>query len=224
MSRRRNLWLQPTATLLFLLSGTALGAPAPLTVADGVRQAMGTLVAAPGEASLLALARREQLGWTATQNLFQERLDDLTNGFLEWRGHQAASGTFTTVRAGLYSGGPGAGLMVLNREWCRWDRCEDRTVFGRPGPGGWQPVAEAAVIPRLRDSDFYPGTVPACLRGVVLRVKYLPARFGAALTVLGLPPLADRDRCRASGVDPAVVLRPVVLHWNTAAGKFRRAP
>ncbi|MFC4637045.1 hypothetical protein [Deinococcus hohokamensis] len=202
------------------MPGAALCAPAPLTVAEGVRQALVALVVAPGEASLLALARREQLDWTATQNLFQQRLDDPANGFLEWRGHQAGAGTYTTVRAGLYAGS--AGLLVLNREWCRWDRCEDRTVFGRPGPDGWKSVAEPSVIPLLRDADFYPGAAPPCLRGVVLRVTYRPARYGAALTALGLPPLTDRDRCRAAGMDPAVATRPVVLRWDAGAGKFRR--
>ncbi|CAM3169763.1 hypothetical protein DEDE109153_00905 [Deinococcus deserti] len=193
-------------------------------VLDAVRQAIAALPLVPAEGSLLAWARQERLSWSATQNLFEMQLIDPANQFLEWRGLRAESGIFTTVRAALYVKTSQAGLLVLNREWCRLDRCTARTTFGWAGPQGWRAVTEAAVIPLLRDADFFPGPVPACLKGVSLGVSYLPARFGSGLTAVPHAPTAALNACRAAGVDPSVVTRPMQLSWHASAGKFRRLP
>lgn len=214
--------------MLALGAGWAAGqaqttTPAPL-VLDAVRQAIATLPLVPAEGSLLAWARHEGLSWSATQNLFEMQLIDPANQFLEWRGLQVESGIFTTVRAALYVKTSHAGLLVLNREWCRLDRCTARTTFGWVGPQGWRTVKEAAVIPLLRDADFYPGPAPACLKGVSLGVSYLPARFGSGLTAVAQPPIAAQNACSAAGVDTSLVTRPVQLGWHASPGKFRRLP
>lgn len=198
-------------------------APTP-QVLDAVRQAIAALPLVPAEGSLLAWARQEGLSWSATQNLFEMQLVDPANQFLEWRGLREQSGTFTTVRAALYVKTSHARLLVLNREWCRLDRCTARTTFGWMGPQGWRAVTEAAVIPLLRDADFYPGSVPACLKGVSLGVSYLPARFGSGLTAVPQAPTGALNACRAAGVDLSAVTRPMQLSWHASAGKFRRLP
>ncbi|GGK14505.1 hypothetical protein GCM10008955_04880 [Deinococcus malanensis] len=191
---------------------------------DAVRQAVAALPLVPSEGSLLAWARKEGLGWDALQNLFELQVLDPANHFLEWRGLHSESGMFTTVRAALYAKTSREGLLVLNREWCRLDRCTARTTFGWVGPKGWRVTSEAAVIPLLRDADFYSGPAYSCLKGVSLGVSYLPARFGAGLTAVAVPPPEAVNVCRAAGVDPSLVTRPMQLSWHASAGKFRRVP
>ncbi len=175
----------------------------------------------PGETSLLALARRERLDWTATQNLFAAQVTD-EDRFLDWRGSSVGAGgrTFTTLRAATYPQGTRA-LLVLNREWCRAGSCQQRTTFGWLDARGLTTVPEADVIQVIRDADFLVGAPPACLRGVSLDVQYLPSRQGAALAILPVVPEGARRACEGAGVNLTSALRSLGMTWAAGAGKFR---
>ncbi|GAA5440662.1 hypothetical protein ACFQDE_03865 [Deinococcus caeni] len=217
--------LLPRLLPALLLSGMAqAAAPDPLGPLEGVRQFMATFTPDPAERSLLAYARREQLDWTATQNLFASQLHDAPNHYLEWRGHSAlgvAGPTFTVVRAATFLRA-GQALLVLTREWCAAGRCESRTTFAWQGPGGWKSAPEPSVIPLIRDTDFAVGTLPACLRGVTLGVQYVPARQGTALHALPLVPATAQQRCDSAGVNVTTATRALRLNWTPGVGKFRR--
>lgn len=217
--------LLPGLLPALLLSGVAqAAAPDPLGPLEGVRQFMATFTPDPAERSLLAYAHREQLDWTATQNLFASQLHDAPNHYLEWRGHSAlgaAGPTFTVVRAATFLRA-GQALLVLTREWCAAGRCESRTTFAWQGPGGWKSAPEPSVIPLIRDADFAVGTLPACLRGVALGVQYVPARQGTALHALPLVPATAQQRCESAGVNVTTATRALRLNWTPGVGKFRR--
>ncbi|GAA0499900.1 hypothetical protein [Deinococcus depolymerans] len=212
--------------LLLLTCAAQAAAPDPLGPLEGLRQFMGSFKPDPAERSLLAYARREQLDWSATQNLFAVQVHDAPNRYLEWRGHSAgtpgsgAGQTFTTVRAATYLRA-GQALLVLNREWCAAGRCESRTTFAWQGSGGWKAAPESSVIPAIRDADFGAGALPPCLRGVTLGVQYLPARRGTNLNVLPLVPDGAQRTCESAGVNVITATRPLRLNWTPAVGKFR---
>ncbi|WP_221088345.1 hypothetical protein [Deinococcus aquaedulcis] len=211
------------ALLGALLGGPGAGAQAqPALGPERALQAfMQTFAPVPGEQSLLALARREGLDWTATRNLFSTRLSDEAAFFLDWRGHSVTpeGSVFTTVRAATYLRGQEA-LLVLSRQWCVQGQCQERSAFAWLGPGGLRSATEQALIPLIRDAAFFPGSVPPCLRGVTLGVSYLPARQGAALYALPLLPPQAARACAAAGVNLNAVTRPLRLNWQAGAGKF----
>jgi len=211
---------------LLILAGSASAQSAPpadpLGPLRGVQLFLAAFQPPAGEASLLALARREALDWTATQNLFAAQVTDGPNRFLDWRGSAVAGGglVFTTLRAATYPQGSRA-LLVLNREWCRAGACQQHTSFGWLDARGLKPAAEADVIQVIRDVDFLTGATPACLRGVTLGVQYVPARQGATLSILPVVPDAARRACEAAGVNLTATLRTLRMGWVAGAGKFR---
>ncbi|THF87886.1 hypothetical protein E7T09_01245 [Deinococcus sp. KSM4-11] len=222
--------LRPAPALLaLLLSGVpsvrALPpAPAPdSALLGGLRSFKNAFTPVSGETSLLAYAAREHLDWTAFQNLFSLQVTDTRAGYLDWRGHSAttAGSVFTTLRAATYRAGART-LLVVNREWCASGSCQTRTAFSWLDGSTLKPVKDATVIPLIRDTDFYLGPVPACLRGVTLNVSYLPSRQGGTLSAVAVAPRAAQQACLLSGLLPEAVTRPLTLHWTSSAGKFRR--
>ncbi|WP_189067637.1 hypothetical protein [Deinococcus radiotolerans] len=206
---------------LLALASAQAGPQAALGPVRGVQLFLTDFQPPAAEASLLALARREQLSWSATQNLFAVQITDETNHFLDWRGSSDAGGrVFTTVRAATYGQGRRA-LLVLNREWCRAGACQQRTTFGWLDAQGLRAVPEADVIQLIRDQDFMVGAAPACLRGVTLGVQYVPSRQGTALTVLPVVPEAARQACAGAGVNLTSTLRALRMTWVAGVGKFR---
>lgn len=208
--------------VLLALPGTAAAQPGTLSPARGAQLFVRSFQPLPGETSLLALARRERLDWTATQNLFATQVTDEEHSFLDWRGSSVEAGgrTFTTLRAASYRQGNRA-LLVLNREWCRAGSCQQRTAFGWVDARGLTPVPEADVIQLIRDADFLVGPPPACLRGVSLGVQYLPSRERTGLTILPVVPDPVRRTCEAAGANLTAALRALQLNWVPGAGKFR---
>jgi hypothetical protein len=217
---------RPVHLVLSLLLGGGVVHAQPATppaLLDGLRLYVASFEPLPGETSLLAYARRETLEWTAFQNLYSVQVTDARAGTLDWRGHSATGGAsvFTTLRAATYAAG-GKSLLVVNREWCMAGACQTRTAFGWLDGGRLTAVKDTAVIPLIRDADFYAGPVPPCLRGVTLNVSYLPARQGGALSAMAVAPRAAQVACAQAGVAPEAVTRPLTLTWAPGAGKFRK--
>lgn len=215
----------PGLTLATVALASPPPAPAPPEngVLAGLRQYVSAFQPVPEETSMLAYARREALDWTAFQNLWASQLTDSGQRFLEWRGHSDTPGgsVFTTLRAALYSTASGR-LLVVNREWCAGGSCQARTAFAWQESVGLRAVRDTTVIPLIRDADFYPGPVPACLKGAVLDVSYVPSRSGQTLTATAVVPRASVEICAASGVHAEAATRPLRLNWTTSVGKFRR--
>lgn len=209
-----------------LLGVVQASAPAPASpssaVLDGLRGHLATFTPVSGETSLLAVARQEALDWTAFQNLFTTQVTGAA--YLDWRGHTATTtaSVFTTLRAATYAAGART-LLVVNREWCSAGSCQTRTAFGWLEPGGLEVVKDTTVIPLLRDVDFYPGSVPSCLKGVTLSVTYVPARTGGTLSAMAVAPRAAQQACAKAGITPEAVTRPLNLNWTPGVGKFRKA-
>lgn len=206
-----------------LASASVPPVPPQSGVLAGLRQYIAAFQPVTGETSMLAYARREALDWTAFQNLWASQLTDGGQRFVDWRGHSGTpdGSVFTILRAGLYATASG-NLLVVNREWCRAGQCQARTVFAWQDGQTLRAVKDSAVIPLIRDADFYPGAVPACLKGAVLDVSYLPSRSTQTLAAMAVVPPASLKTCAASGVDAGAATRPLQLNWTAGVGKFRR--
>ena len=102
--------------------------------------------------------------------------------------------------------------------------CTARTRFVLLRPGQPDtPLPEAKVVPRILDGDLLGAAPPACLKGVTLRVQYLPSRYDTTLTAMATVPPQVRQGCEQAGTELALVARPLRLNWNAAARKFVRA-
>lgn len=218
------------ATTAQTTATTTSPAGRPGNVLAALKLYVSTFKPVPGETSLLAYATREQLDWTAIQNLFQTQVNAPSGQYAEWRGHNAtaAGSVFTTLRAATYPPQqPGQkALLVVNREWCAGGSCQTRTSFawisGSGSPQTLKLAPEASLIPLLRDQDFYPGQVPACLRGVSLGVSYVPLRSGTSLSALAVIPQGAQQQCAKAGVSTDNLTRPLRLQWHPEVGLFRR--
>lgn len=173
----------------------------------------------------LALLKRQALDWASATGQLSPLFDD-ANGYAELRGVAPMPDGGQSVgvwRAAQYRRNAAEAVLVLNDDWCADGLCKTRTRFVllRPGQPD-SPLEDSQLVPRITDSDLLDGAAPDCLKGVTLGVQYLPSRYDATLTAMATVPAAVRAACEASGVEVALVTRPLTLRWNAQTRKFAR--
>lgn len=213
------------AGLLCGLLLSAAPAPSPAALAAVLQSQYDAWNPADADTTPLALLRKQALDWRSASEQLAPLIDE-GHAYAELRGVAALQDGRQSVgvwRAAVYRKNRAEAVLVLNDDWCAAGLCKSRTRFvllraGQPDA----PLAESQLVPHIADSDLLDQGTPACLKGVTLGVVYLPSRFDVTLTALATVPPAVRSACGASGVELALVTRPLCLSWNASARKFTK--
>ena len=224
MRHRRGVHTAVSGLAWLLLS--AAPAPASLSITEVLRAQYAAWTPVAADTTPLALLRTLALDWEAASAQLSPLLDD-AHAYAEFRGVSPLQGGGQSVgvlRAALYLSSAQGGMLVLNNDWCAAGLCKARTRFVllRLGQADL-PMSEARVVPRILDRDLLNGPPPDCLKGVTLGVQYLPSRYNTGLTAMATVSPQVRSGCEQTGVELALVTRPLQLNWNAATGKFVRA-
>ncbi|WP_407539454.1 hypothetical protein Q0M94_14950 [Deinococcus radiomollis] len=211
-------------SLLCVLLMSAAPAPTPL-LATLLQTYYDAWTPVDADTTPLALLRRRALDWNVASEQLAPLIDE-GHAYAELRGAVSLPDGRQSMgvwRAAVYRKNTAEAVLVLNDEWCAAGLCKARTRFvllraGQPDV----PLAEAQLVPRIADGDLLDPGPPACLKGVTLGVVYLPSRFDVTLTAMATVPPAVRTACEASGVELALVTRPLRLSWNASARKFTK--
>jgi len=211
----------PAALCVLLLSA----APPP-GISETLRARYDAWTPVAADTTPLALFRKQSLDWETALGQLAPLFDD-AHAYAELRGVASLPGGQQSVgvwRAAVYHRNAAEAVLVLNDDWCAAGLCKTRTRFVllRPGQPD-RPLDDTRLVPRIVDSDLLDGAAPDCLKGVTLGVQYLPSRYDTTLTAMATVSSAVRDACEASGVEVALLTRPLTLTWNAQARKFTRA-
>ena len=140
---------------------------------------------------------------------------DRRNGYL---GISDSSGTDQELTMAFYTMAGGWRLVVVGRSDCA-DGCNFLAQFFSADGGGLKPVPRQSVMPAVGPSDFIRADhpIPKALVGLELKINYVPARVGTALT---LQPWYGYEV--EEGMDAATrgAIQDVELKWERAQGMF----